>query len=123
MSIRKERELPLSARAKFLEVFSDACEAGSIPYPDRNYLFQEIDLMSDPDLLVLIQLIDDSPHQIIEWLKSLVLFQIWLRDHHLGKNFPDQIEYISCCIQGTNSVGLLTLPDLLKSFLDNYGVE
>ena len=120
----KERESPLSARVKFLEVFSNACEAGSLSYPDRNYLFQEIDLLSDESLLIWIQSIDESSFPLTEWLESLVYFQKWLQETKKGKNFPDQIEYISCCIQGSVNTGrLLTLPDLLKSYLENFGVQ
>lgn len=117
------RESRLNARAKFLEVFSNACEVADLPYADRNYLVQEIGLLSDSDLNGWIQSIDDSAYPLEEWLEALVYFQKWLRDEGKGKNFPDQIEYVTCCIQGSTNTGrLLSLVDLLKSYLENYGV-
>lgn len=113
----------MSARAKFLEVFSNASENISLPYSDRNYLFQEVGLLSDTDLAIWIESIDESAYPLEEWLESLVYFQKWLHENQKGKNFTDQIEYISCCIQGSTNTGrLLTLLDLLKSYLENYGV-
>lgn len=114
----------MSARAKFLEAFSNACENVSLPYSDCNYLFQEIDLLSDESLLIWIQTVDESSYSLQEWLEALVYFQKWLQENKKGKNFPDQIEYISCCIQGSSNTGrLLTLLDLLKSYLNTYGVQ
>jgi hypothetical protein len=109
---------------KFLEAFSNSCESASIPYSDRNYLIQEIAFLSDEDLIILIQSIDESTYSLEEWLEALVFFQKWLQDSKKGKNFTDQIEYISCCIQGSSNAGrLLTLTDLTKSYLDSFGVE
>lgn len=114
----------MSARAKFLEAFSNACENISLPYSDRDYLFQEVNLLSDESLLIFIQSIDDSSYQIEEWLEALISFQKWLHENKKGKNFPDQIEYISCCIQGSSNSGrLLTLVNLLQSYLESYGVQ
>ncbi len=122
--MHKEREFQLSVRAKFLEAFSNACEAVSLSYPDRNYLFQEIDLLSETDLAAWITSIDESSYPLGEWLEALVYFQQWLQENKKGKNFPDQIEYLSCCIQGSANTGkLLILKDLLKEYLGNYGVQ
>ena len=121
--MHKGRESHLSARVKFLEVFSNASEAISLPYSDRNYFFQEIDLLTDADLNLWIECVDESAYPLEEWLEALVHFQKWLHENKKGKNFPDQIEYVSCCIQGSTNTGrLLTLLDLLKSYLENYGV-
>jgi hypothetical protein len=109
---------------KFLEAFSDACEGSEIPYSDRNYLVQEIMMMSDAELAIWVQTIDESSYTLSEWLQSLVIFQAWLKDHQKGKNFTDQIEYISCCIQGSSNTGrMLTLPDVLKGYLETFGVQ
>ena len=111
-------------RVKFLEAFSNACENRSLPYSDRNYLFQELAFLSDEELIILIQTIDESSFVLDEWLEALVIFQKWLKENLRGKNFTDQIEYISCCIQGSSNTGrLLTLADLTKSYLDSFGVE
>ena len=114
----------MNVRVKFLEAFSDACEGSALPYSNRDYLVQEIMMMSDTELTIWIQTIDESSYTLSEWLESLVFFQAWLKDHHKGKNFTDQIEYISCCIQGSNNTGrLLTLPDVLKGYLETFGVQ
>ena len=111
-------------RAKFLEAFSDASEILSLPYSDRNYLFQEVALLSDESIRDWIEVIDESSFPLAEWLEALTHFQKWLQENKKGKKFSDQIEYISCCIQGSSNTGrLLTLPDLLKSYLENYGVQ
>ena len=119
----KERGLPLNTRVKFLEAFSNACEAISLPYPDCNYLFQDIHLLRDEKLSLWIQTIDESTFPLDAWLESLVYFQKWIQEQQKGKNFPDQIEYISCCIEGdVNSGRLMPLIDLLKYNLDQYGI-
>jgi hypothetical protein len=108
---------------KFLEAFSDACEGANLPYSDRDYLIQEIMMMSDAEISAWVETIDESTYGLSEWLESLVVFQQWLKDQQKGKNFTDQIEYISCCIQGSNNTGrLLTLPNVLKGYLETYGV-
>jgi len=107
-----------------LEASSNSCVAINLPFQDTNYLFQEIDLLSDPDLNIWIQTIDESSYPLSEWLESLVYFQKWLQENKKGKNFPDQIEYISCCIQGSANTGRMQpLIDLLKSYLETYGVN
>ena len=122
--MHSEREFQLSGRVKFLEAFSNSSENISLSYPDRNYLIQEINLMGDPDIDIWIESIDESAYPLEEWLEALVYFQKWIQENKKGKNFPDQIEYISCCVQGSSNTGrLLTLMDLLKSYLDNYGVQ
>jgi hypothetical protein len=121
--MHKERESHLSARVKFLEAYSNACDAISLPFVDCDYLFHEINLLSDPDLMTWIQCVDESYYPLQEWLESLVYFQKWLQENKKGKNFPDQVEYINCCIQGSANTGkLLPLIDLLKTYLQNYGV-
>ncbi len=120
----QERVFHLSVRVKFLEAFSDACEGSALPYSDRDYLIQEIMMMSDAELSIWIESIDESSYALSEWLQSLLFFQGWLKDHQKGKNFAGQIEYISCCIQGgSNSGRLLTLPDMLKGYLETFGVQ
>ena len=119
----KERESQLSERVKFLEVFFDTCESISLPYPELNYLIQEINLMSDENLRIWVQIIDEAMYPLSEWLSALVFFQEWLKLNNKGKNFPNQIEYINCCIHGSVSGGrLLTLQDLLKNYLEIYSI-
>jgi hypothetical protein len=119
-----ERGFHLNVRVKFLEAFSDSCEGINLPYADRNYLIQEIMMMTDSELSLWIQMMDESTYTLSEWLESLVFFQSWLKEQQKGKNFTDQIEYISCCIQGSSNTGrLLTLKDLLNGYLDSFGVK
>jgi hypothetical protein len=110
-------------RVKFLEAFSDSCEGIGLPYSDRDYLIQEIMMMTDAEISTWIETIDESSYTLSEWLESLIYFQSWLKERLKGKNFTDQIEYVSCCIQGSANTGrLLTLVDLLKGYLEAYGV-
>ena len=111
-------------RANFLVAFSEACDAISLPFADCNYLFHEFHLANDQELKAWVQTIDESSYPLHEWLESLVYFQNWLKENQKGKNFPDQIEYLGCCIQSSSNTGrLLSLRDLLKNYLDNYGVQ
>jgi hypothetical protein len=114
----------MSVRVKFLEALSDSLESSSVPYSDRSYLFQEVAILTDAEITQWIQLVDESTYGLGEWLEALVFFQSWLKSKQKGKNFLDQIEYISCCIQGSSNSGrLLTLEDLLKSYLETFGVR
>jgi len=107
-----------------LEAFSNACDISSLPFADCNYLFHEINLMSDEGLQIWIQSVDESFFQLEEWLVSLVYFQKWIQENKKTKNFPDQIEYLSCCIEGSANTGhFIPLIDLLKDNLDTFGIQ
>lgn len=114
----------MNERLKFLEALSDVFEISSIPYSDRSYLFQEVNLLSDSEISSWIRVMDESSYGLADWIEALIYFQSWLQEQRQGKNFTHQIEYLSCCTEGNlNSGRLLTLKDLLKTYLDTFGIQ
>lgn len=67
-----------------------------------------------------IQAVDASPFGLVDWVKSLQIFQVWLQENQKTYEAKAMIGYLGCCAEVAQGKDLSFQ---LKEFLNSYGVD
>ncbi len=89
-----------------------------------SHLIDEFDQASESDLQHWAALIDESPYSLNDWSEALLCLKAWEANEKRTLTLVHRFEYLSCCAaSASNFPHLISLPNLLKSFLASHGVE
>jgi hypothetical protein len=72
----------------------------------------------------LLELTDESPFTLRQWVESMRTLNAWLGAHGLQMSVEDQLGYICCAGESASAAANLTvLPALVEDMLETYGCE
>jgi hypothetical protein len=72
----------------------------------------------------LLELADESPFSLRQWVEALHTHSAWLDAHGLHMSLEDQLGYICCAGESASAGAHLTLlPALVEDMLEAYGCE
>ncbi len=89
----------------------------------KPYFLERAKTLTPAQVASFIESVDESQYSLNEWCQALLEFETWAEQNHRSLKLPAQIEYLTCCVQGTQNEGrLLSLSIVLDQYLKSYGV-
>jgi hypothetical protein len=79
--------------------------------------------LSEEELRLWVESIDDSPYGLEDWARALIRFARW-EEAHRELTLEQKRTYLLCCIEGAGaSAHLLPLETILENYLETHGVR
>jgi len=72
----------------------------------------------------LLELVDESPFSLRQWVDAFIILGQWLDARGLRASFDDQLGYVSCASEAAGAgANLTTLPGVVSEMLADHGFD
>lgn len=81
--------------------------------------------LTGPGLVeALLQLVDDSPYSLAQWIDAFIVLEQWLEAQRRCASIQEQLGYVHCSAAAAGSgASLTTLDAVVREMLDAHGFE